>query len=176
METTDIRDRIKIIMEKANLNSVSFAEAIGIQQSTLSHILKGRNKPSLDVIMKIHQYFSDINYEWLISGGGEMVMNDDSASFKSQSAVCSSRSSMGGPSLIPVTNNSPSLFDENQENSAKVPSDLNFRRDFAFKTPSEAPKEIVRQEIKYVEKPPIKITEIRIFFDDNTYQIFTCEK
>ena len=52
----EIKDRIKIIMEKENMASGAFAESIGIQQSTLSHILNGRNNPSLDVIMKVHMH------------------------------------------------------------------------------------------------------------------------
>jgi hypothetical protein len=46
----------------------------------------------------------------------------------------------------------------------------------ASKSPVFAPKEIVREEIKYIEKPARKITEIRIFFDNGTYETFRPEK
>jgi len=46
----------------------------------------------------------------------------------------------------------------------------------ALEKPSNATKEIVKQEIIYKERPPRKITEIRIFFDDNTYETFRPEK
>lgn len=52
--------------------SGAFAESIGIQQSTLSHILNGRNNPSLDVIMKVHQKYNYVNLEWLLYGHGNM--------------------------------------------------------------------------------------------------------
>ena len=64
----EIKDRIKMIMEKENMASGAFAESIGIQQSTLSHILNGRNNPSLDVIMKVHQKYNYVNLEWLLYG------------------------------------------------------------------------------------------------------------
>jgi len=46
------KDKIEKIMQAENLNSAQFATEIGIQGSTLSHILNGRNKPSLDVLKK----------------------------------------------------------------------------------------------------------------------------
>ena len=49
------------------------------------------------------------------------------------------------------------------------------RKEMALETPVNTPKEIVRQEIVYRERPARKITEIRIFFDDNTFEIFKPE-
>jgi len=46
----------------------------------------------------------------------------------------------------------------------------------ALRSTGNTPKEIVKQEIRYIEKPARKITEIRIFFDDNTYETFRPEK
>ncbi|KAA6337205.1 hypothetical protein EZS27_014683, partial [termite gut metagenome] len=62
-------------MDKENILSGAFAETIGVQQSTLSHILNGRNNPSLDVIMKIHQKYNYLNIEWLLYGTGDMNNN-----------------------------------------------------------------------------------------------------
>lgn len=50
------------------------------------------------------------------------------------------------------------------------------RREIALESPETSHKEIVKQEIRYIEKPSRKITEIRIFFDDNTYETFRGEK
>ena len=50
------------------------------------------------------------------------------------------------------------------------------RKEMQLKTPVFAPKEIVREEVKYVEKPARKITEIRIFFDNGTYETFRPDK
>ena len=70
--TNEIRDRIKTVMNKVGKNSITFSEEIGIQQSTLSHILNGRNRPSLDVIMKIHERYPEVRFDWLINGEGNM--------------------------------------------------------------------------------------------------------
>lgn len=150
----EIKDRIKIIMEKENMASGAFAESIGIQQSTLSHILNGRNNPSLDVIMKVHQRYNYIRLEWLLYGQGSM----------SEEAV------------QPTSAFQPSLFAENDIISPNSTVALENRKEIPLENPLNTTKEIVKQEIKYIEKPVRKITEIRIFFDDNTYETFRGEK
>ena len=70
----------------------------------------------------------------------------------------------------------PSLFDENPVNPSKETINPENRKEMALRTAENAPKEIVKQEIRYIEKPARKITEIRIFFDDNTYETFRPEK
>ena len=155
----EIKDRIRMIMEREKVPPRVFAEAIGVQQSTLSHILNDRNKPSLEVVMKVHQTYNYVNLEWLLYGKGEMI-----ASAEDASAVSSSGDYQ------------PSLFDENPVNPSKETINPENRKEMALRTAENAPKEIVKQEIRYIEKPARKITEIRIFFDDNTYETFRPEK
>lgn len=69
-------DRILLILKIKNLSSSKFAEEIGVQRSGISHILSGRNKPSLEFVQKLLNRFSDINAEWLISGKGEMLKSE----------------------------------------------------------------------------------------------------
>lgn len=61
-------NRLLEILEKKSLSASQFAEKIGVQRSSVSHILSGRNKPSLDFIIKINSVFNDISLEWLING------------------------------------------------------------------------------------------------------------
>lgn len=145
----DIKDRIKKIMDRSNLTSSAFAESIGIQQSTLSHILSGRNNPSLDVVMKVHQAYNDISIHWLLYGEGDML----------------EKSTISTPY-------SGSLFDVEPLNSPKGASDEEKRREMALAPPEKNIESTLAQRIKYIEKPPRKIVEIRIFFDDNTYEVF----
>jgi transcriptional regulator with XRE-family HTH domain len=64
----EILDRIKMVMKANQLNAATFADRIGVQRSNLSHILTGRNKPSLDFIEKMLIQFPKVNASWLISG------------------------------------------------------------------------------------------------------------
>lgn len=154
----EIKDRIRMIMEREKVPPRVFAETIGVQQSTLSHILNDRNKPSLEVVMKVHQKYDYVNLEWLLYGKGEMI-----ASAEDASAVSSSGDYQ------------PSLFDENPVNPSKETINPENRKEMALRTAENAPKEIVKQEIRYIEKPARKITEIRIFFDNGTYETFKPE-
>lgn len=64
----DILDRIKMVMKMNQLNAASFADKIGVQRSSVSHVLTGRNKPSLDFVEKMLIQFPKVNASWLISG------------------------------------------------------------------------------------------------------------
>ena len=65
--------RIKQIIDKEKLSSTQFATEIGVQRSALSHVLSGRNKPSLDFMMKIKTRYPDINLDWLMLGKGKII-------------------------------------------------------------------------------------------------------
>lgn len=151
-----IKDRFKMVMDREKLTAGAFAESIGVAQATISHILGPRNKyPSTEVILRLHQRYSDINLEWLLTGEGEMSNNSSSAT----------ESQFDYP-----------LFAENAVNPSNVTEQPENRKEIALETAQNTTKEIVKQEIIYKERPPRKITEIRIFFDDNTYETFKPEK
>ncbi len=59
--------KLKIILDNEGLSASKFSEKIGVQRSSVSHILSGRNKPSLDFILKIKNSIKNIDLEWLIS-------------------------------------------------------------------------------------------------------------
>jgi transcriptional regulator with XRE-family HTH domain len=62
--------RIIELMEHYGLSSAQFADKIGVQRSSISHILSGRNKPSYDFLQKITTVFTNIDANWLINGTG----------------------------------------------------------------------------------------------------------
>ena len=64
--------QIQEILIKEGLSSSQFADRIGIQRSSVSHVLSGRNKPGFDFIHKILIAFPEINGDWLITGSGDM--------------------------------------------------------------------------------------------------------
>ena len=153
-----MKERITQIMQKEEMTAAQFAEKIGLSPSSLSHILNGRNNPSLDVVMKIHKACSYVNLPWLIYGEGTMEGQPEAP-----------QSEASGVSGI-------SLFDESAFFTPEGTDERENRKEMASKSPVFTPKEIVREEIKYVEKPARKITEIRIFFDNGTYETFRPEK
>jgi transcriptional regulator with XRE-family HTH domain len=67
-----MKERILEFLRVENKSSAQFAEEIGVQPSGISHILSGRNNPSLDFVMKMLDKYSDISVEWLLFGKGKM--------------------------------------------------------------------------------------------------------
>jgi len=72
MKTKEIVYRIESIMLHYDLSAAVFADKIGVQRSGISHLLKGRNKPSLDFILKIKDAFPDVDVNWLLFGRGSL--------------------------------------------------------------------------------------------------------
>lgn len=64
----EIVKRISQILEEQQLSSSAFADTIGVQRSSISHVLSGRNKPSLEFILKIIRAFPSYSTDWLLFG------------------------------------------------------------------------------------------------------------
>lgn len=71
IDTTEFNTRLKKILDYYGLSASAFAEVITVQRSSISHILSGRNKPSLEFITKVVNAFPDIDLLWLLSGVSE---------------------------------------------------------------------------------------------------------
>ena len=65
--------RLEKLMETNQLSAAAFAEKIGVQRSSVSHILSTRNKPSLEFILKIHAAFEGLGLEWLVIEGAKQT-------------------------------------------------------------------------------------------------------
>ena len=65
-------NRINLILQAKNITAKQFAEEIGVQPSGMSHIMSGRNNPSLDFVMKVVKRYPEVNIYWLMFGKGEM--------------------------------------------------------------------------------------------------------
>ena len=148
-----IIERLKMILERVKLTPGNFAEQIGVAPATISHILNGRNKyPSAEVLLRLHDTYPDIDLNWLLTGEGMMVKDNPDSLFTG------------------------TLFDDNLIKSTKSTTDGENRKEIASESTKNTDNTIVKQEIIYKEKPVRKIEEIRIFFDDGTYETFTPNK
>lgn len=76
VNTKDFAKRLKTVMEFYQLSAASFADKIGVQPSSISHLLSGRNKPSLDFVMKVIDTFQEIEIYWLLNGKGSFPKVD----------------------------------------------------------------------------------------------------
>ncbi len=76
MENEEMKDRIAHIIRAKNLTAAEFAIRLGIQPSNVSHLLSGRNNPSLDFVRKLKETFPEYNLDWIIMGKGPMTVSE----------------------------------------------------------------------------------------------------
>lgn len=76
MENGGMKDRIAHIIRAKNLTAAEFAVRLGVQPSNVSHLLSGRNNPSLDFVKKLKETFPEYNLDWLIMGTGPMTVSE----------------------------------------------------------------------------------------------------
>lgn len=73
INTTEFIKRLENVIDYYGESASSFAETIGVQRSSISHILSGRNKPSLDFVLKVLSAYPDVNLYWLCNGTGSFI-------------------------------------------------------------------------------------------------------
>lgn len=109
-----MKDRIKKIQEYSGLSLGVFASRTGIKSASLSHILNGRNNPSLDVVMKIHETFPEVSWEWMLYGTGSMLNGGSSNTIENKPFTAPSN-----------TSSNRTIFDNDSAQSDDEPEDLN---------------------------------------------------
>ncbi len=142
-------------MNYLQMKPTLFANATNIKLATLSQIINGRNNPSLEVVMKIRTAFPFLNYDWIISGEGNMCKEEPT---------------------LPFDENSPSKTVENQLFATEGTDESENRKEIASKSSKSIPQRTEVEDIKYIESPVKKIREIKIFYDDDTYETFVPQK
>lgn len=96
--------RFQTILDLENLSPAQLADRLGVQRSGISHILSGRNKPSFELLQRVVQSFPEISAEWLITGNGKPLKEQNQAAASgATSSAANSRSSGTTPSISPST-------------------------------------------------------------------------
>lgn len=189
-QTSDnLRNRIEELINSENLSYTQFARKIGIQGTIISHIMNGRNKPSLDVVQKILINFKNVSYEWLISGVGDMYKNE--VKFVENKVV----NHKNNDNQLDF----PSLFDNNSYNQSEYSKENELKNNIENHKKNESPIESekvitteenrkptlevspmdnrtkTKEENPKKEIPPKKIKKIVVFYSDQTFEEFKQE-
>ncbi len=117
--------RIKTIIDHYDLNVSAFADTIGVQRSSISHLLNGRNKPSLDFVLKLVEAYPEVDLYWLLQGKGEFP------------------SEVTQETQIAVEGNAPTLDFENIPDTPKVKNEQSKTPAPGHKIAGDAPERIV---------------------------------
>ena len=84
-----ISERLQMVIKMNGMTNASFADEIGVQRSSISHVLAGRNKPSIDFIQKILVAFPKVNADWLVTGKkiGRTIESENTSDVREESIV-----------------------------------------------------------------------------------------
>lgn len=157
----DEKERIDKIMQKEEMTAAIFASEIGIQGSTLSHILNGRNKPSLDVLKKILNRFRTISSDWLILGVGSMYRTEKHSQTLSLFDELDESDLKSATLEQKNAEKSYSTFETNQQKREPNPETVHKQPQVAVQTQN------------LINEPNSKtVRKIIVYYNDNTFQEF----
>ncbi len=193
-----MNNRIGLLLKVKDVTASRFAEMIGVQPSNISHILSGRNKPSLDFVTKVAEAFPDISLDWLLFGKGQMYqyLHNDKLSDQEQKTFEKSIEN-------PVNSEIPDLFSqtypsESSINDENVDENINEQKEIEQisdndedfqKDDSVEDNKIISEEIEAIEEQDmktkipdenidgilekkIKPNKIIFVYPDDTFEIF----
>ena len=141
----NLSDKIKQILSQKNLTPSLFADEIGVQRSSISHILAGRNKPSLDIVQKIVKRFPELGLNWILEEEELPEIESDA-----NNSLSGTKDQISGPK-------------SNNTNA----SDLNVRKQIQ----AIPVQQIVNQPLKD-ENTERTVERVIIFYSDGTFQEF----
>lgn len=154
-----MKERIERILKEKSLSSNKLAEMLEVQPSGISHILSGRNKPSMDFITKLLTVFPDISPDWFILGKGDMyrtATNPTQSAVSVTAAPPVSISDASQPSAIRPT---PQIAEQDLFSAAPATQSRQFSdRNFSDSTSGQSAKKAIRK--------------VMIFFSDHTVESF----
>lgn len=107
INNTEFAKRLQKVIDYYGESGSSFAEKIGVQRSSISHILSGRNKPSLEFVLKVLSSYPEVELYWLLNGKGNFPAEKNSTEIKSE---------------IPTRPDSQNLFSKVEEKTQETNS------------------------------------------------------
>lgn len=135
-------------MESNRMTQKEFAQYTGISEASLSGVFNGRTKPSISMVESIHERIPNVSIDWLMFGKGEMYAGHEGDQ------------PVGEPTLFSANGEAADEGTEGMTGPSEEP---------AMPGASMQPQKTV---VKYIDKPQRRITEIRVFYDDQTWETF----
>ena len=139
-----------------------FADYIQQSPATLSSIFNGRTRPTLNIVEAIKKKIPNISTDWLMFGSGDMYLPQNEGLNEEENAP-NGTLQIQNPMLDFDAAPSPT-----PHNSVQQPQNSNSVRSTRL--------DLERQEVKTIDKPQRRITEIRVFYDDQTWETFVPQK
>lgn len=173
-----MKDRVKQVQDHYRLSQKQYATELGVAEATISSVYRGRTAPTNNLIQAIHNAYPAVNINWLMFGEGDMLLPLSAAV---TSGAASDRLGVeGGNVLLDAVgqkggfsdSESPTFFDAPATPNA--PQNVQKSAAFSVRTVELQLAEALSllKKSNEVDKPVRKIKEIRVFFDDGTFETF----
>lgn len=150
-------------MEAMHMSQQVFAQYIDLSPASLSSVFNGRTKPTLNIVEAIKLKFPTISTDWLMFGRGEMYEN---ATPHSEGNLAADNGGVREPTLDFGASTTPDT----------TPTPKGYGSEQAVVNLSVGRKEKQQEEVKYVERPQRHVMEIRVYYDDLTFESFVPAK
>ena len=142
-------------MESQHMTQQTFSQFLGISSAALSSIFNGRTRPTINTVEAIHQKIPNISISWLMFGIGDMYVKDEDGQAANSNDQAATQQELS--------------FDTASQNTPPSPN-----RKGQY---SKAQTKVLKQsEVKFADRFRREITEIRVYFDDQTYETFVPNK
>ena len=154
MDSKAIITRLKQVLQYYSLTSSTFADSINVQRSSISHLMSGRNKPSLDFVLKVTDRYPEVDLYWLLNGKGEFPKKNENEILNKKSTEQDLFS----------TDNNEEVKKSSEENIKLAPSlfDENSLDDIVVKKKSN----------KRFSDNDKKIIKVILFYEDGSFDVF----
>ena len=144
-----INDKIKQILIERNFTPSYFADEIGVQRSSISHILSGRNRPSFDIIQKIIRRFPELGYEWIMEEEAQYAPAQPANRYPTQ--------------LTPVVSHSKNQEFSGQRSATATNGSFRSAR-------QEVQPDVEPDDATSEPSPSRKVERILMFYSDGSFQ------
>lgn len=158
VNTTAFGKRIQEIMKFYHVSASGFADAMGVGRSSISHILSGRNKPSLDFVMKITEAYPEAELYWLLYGKGTFPKSENPMVKEEKVKLENEIVPSSTPNPINESVSEQDLFSQSDTNEKDISSDQ-------VTTPSLT-------QSKSNSSLPKEIEKIVFFYKDGTFEVY----
>ncbi len=175
------KERIEQIIQSKKLTNIEFSNKTLLSPSTLSHILSERTKPTLTILRNIVEAFPDLNPMWVLLGQGDMYLagtNSSTSGNQDEIGVDDDIDDILGPMKNGLGYVPKAKTSSQQQSITQQPNSIGKNQN-VVPMPSLTIKdveEVMTKTVAQLQKPARQVTEVRIFFDDGTYECFYTKK
>jgi len=153
-----MKNRIKEVMDYKGMSQITFANFIGISPASLSSIFNGRTRPTLNIVEAIKAKIPEISTDWLLFGTGSMLGAEAPEGLNHPT---DSEPAAAAATPVPAH---PDIKPASKPETPKEEQLLDFE-------PYEAERDKTNV-VKILDKHQRKISEIRVYYDDQTFESF----